>query len=133
MHYEMKIASLRDKQGYTQEELADRLGISRAALSHYEKNRREPDFETLAKLADLFKVTIDYLIGRTNHPQSILQSDVKEKVDTINLSEEDILKRFTLLYEGKKLDADHVNKIVKFIREKRAVSKPTASLLKRGS
>ncbi|WP_342778517.1 helix-turn-helix transcriptional regulator [Paenibacillus sinopodophylli] len=44
------------------------LGISRAAISHYEKNRREPDSETLSKFADSYQVTVDYLVGRTLVP-----------------------------------------------------------------
>jgi len=63
-----RIAYLREQKGYTQEELASRLGISRSALSHYEKNRREPDLKTLNDIADFFQVTVDYLFGRTPRP-----------------------------------------------------------------
>lgn len=63
-----RIAYLREQRGYTQEELANRLGISRSALSHYEKNRREPDLQTLNAIADFFQVTVDYLFGRTPYP-----------------------------------------------------------------
>ncbi|GIP36189.1 hypothetical protein J2TS4_53990 [Paenibacillus sp. J2TS4] len=44
--------------------MAQYLNISRASLSHYEKNRRRPDVETLKKMADFFQVSTDYLIGR---------------------------------------------------------------------
>lgn len=69
MNHGNRIAELRDQRGWTQEELAQSIGITRAALSHYEKNRRKPDFEILTKLADKFEVSIDYLIGRTNQPK----------------------------------------------------------------
>lgn len=59
-----RIALLRDKRRLKQEELAHVLGISRASLSHYEQNRREPDHETLIRIADFFQVSIDYLVGR---------------------------------------------------------------------
>ncbi|MEB6549126.1 helix-turn-helix domain-containing protein [Heyndrickxia sporothermodurans] len=59
----IRISALRKKKNLTQEELAQRVGISRAALSHYEKDRREPDFETLKKIADFFDVSSDYLIS----------------------------------------------------------------------
>jgi transcriptional regulator with XRE-family HTH domain len=62
-----KITFLRERNGLTQEELANKLGISRSALSHYEKNRREPEFKTLNDIADLFDVSVDYLFGRTQH------------------------------------------------------------------
>lgn len=64
MSYGSRIAKLREQKGWTQEELSERIGISRASLSHYEKDRREPNLETLTRLADVFKTTIDQIIGR---------------------------------------------------------------------
>lgn len=60
-----QITYLREQKGLTQEELASKLGISRSALSHYEKNRREPEFQVLSDIADLFEVSLDFLFGRT--------------------------------------------------------------------
>lgn len=59
-----RLAELREKRGLTQSMLSHRTGITRAAISHYEKGRREPDFSTLIILADYFNVSIDYLLGR---------------------------------------------------------------------
>lgn len=70
MKYGERIALLRTEAGLTQEELADKIGISRASLSHYEKNRREADYNTLIRFADFFDVSVDYIIGRTNNPIS---------------------------------------------------------------
>jgi transcriptional regulator with XRE-family HTH domain len=55
-----KLKKLRGKK--TQEEVAKAIGISRARYSHYENERSEPDSEILQKLADYYKVTIDYLL-----------------------------------------------------------------------
>lgn len=68
MKYGDRIAYLREQNNLTQQQLADKIGITRASLSHYEKNRREPDYKTLEKLADFFEVSIDYLLGRTDNP-----------------------------------------------------------------
>lgn len=57
---------LRLSSGYTQQEIADKLGISRSTIGMYETGAREPDFETLEAIADFFNVDIDYLLGRTN-------------------------------------------------------------------
>lgn len=122
MKHGYRIATLRDKQGWTQEELAKRLGISRAALSHYEKNRREPDYETLTKLADLFRVSIDYLVGRTNNPQSQLDDDVRKFADQLELSDEDILSRFTLTVDGKQLSPAEAKRFIAFVRADRMVN-----------
>jgi len=65
-----RISYLRNEVGLTQLELANKINISRASLSHYEAGRRDPDTSTLEKLADFFNVSIDYLVGRTNSRQS---------------------------------------------------------------
>lgn len=62
--YGHRIAKLREEKGLTQEELAAAIGISRASLSHYESDRRKPNLITLTRLADLFQVSVDYIIGR---------------------------------------------------------------------
>lgn len=80
MKVENRIAELREQRGWTQEELSNTIGISRAALSHYEKSRRKPDFTTLTQLADVFQVSIDYLIGR--NPQTQNTSDITAQENT---------------------------------------------------
>lgn len=57
---------LRISAGLTQVEMASKLGISRSTIGMYETGAREPDFETLEKIADFFNVDTDYLLGRTN-------------------------------------------------------------------
>lgn len=76
-----RIAELREQKGWTQEELSTLIGISRGALSHYEKSRRKPDFETLTQLADILEVSIDYLIGRKTLSQNLLEANLQEYTD----------------------------------------------------
>jgi transcriptional regulator with XRE-family HTH domain len=56
-----KIKHLRSK--LTQEELAALLQVDRSTLASWEINRREPDIETLCRLANFFHVTVDWLVG----------------------------------------------------------------------
>ena len=60
----MNLRKLRDQKGISQAELARFLGVARSTVCQYEAERREPDNETLSKLADYFGVTVDYLLGR---------------------------------------------------------------------
>ncbi|WP_141335211.1 helix-turn-helix domain-containing protein [Paenibacillus sp. tmac-D7] len=115
MSYYTRIAALRDKRGLTQEELADLLGISRAALSHYEKNRRKPDFHTLTKLSDFFNVTIDYLIGR---PPQWLDNNVNDHIPIHSLKEEDIFRMVELRWEGLLLTTDETKKVLNIVQKK---------------
>lgn len=116
-----RITELRESKSLTQEQLSTRLGISRAALSHYEKNRREPDFETLIKLADEFQVSIDYLLGRTKRPEMTLDPDVRQFVDDLELSEQEILERFSLTVDGTKLSLEEAKRFIAFVRAERSM------------
>ena len=60
---------LRKSRGYTQVSLQMKTGIEQSLLSKYETGERIPPPETLIKLADLYDVSIDYLLGRTDKPE----------------------------------------------------------------
>lgn len=58
------IKRLRKNKGLKQQELAEILGIKRNTYSDWENGKTEPSFENLIKLADLFEVSLDCLLGR---------------------------------------------------------------------
>ena len=59
------LKNLRLSRNITQGELAAKLGISRSAVGMYETGGREPDFEMMEAIADIFNVDMDYLMGRS--------------------------------------------------------------------
>lgn len=61
-----RLKELRKKNNVTLQKLADYLHIANSAISQYENEKREPSFEIVAKIADYFNVSIDYLLGREN-------------------------------------------------------------------
>lgn len=67
-----RLIQLRNMKNLTQQQVADDLKMSRGTYGHYEIGRREPDFDTLEKLATYFGVTTDYLLGRqaVNHTKN---------------------------------------------------------------
>ena len=58
------IKRLRKNKGLTQQEIADLVHVNRVTYTNWEKGKREPSFENLVKLADLFDVSLDCLFGR---------------------------------------------------------------------
>lgn len=56
--------------GYTQLQVAVYCDITEKTYQNYELMTREPKLEILIKIADLYKVSLDYLVGRTNQKQS---------------------------------------------------------------
>lgn len=63
----LNIKEIRQKSGFNQKEVANALNIPPNTFCQYENNRREPDFETLKKIADYFNVSTDVLLGRKAH------------------------------------------------------------------
>ncbi|MBO4637106.1 MAG: helix-turn-helix transcriptional regulator [Clostridiales bacterium] len=57
-----KLRALRKSKGYTQEELAERLGLSRQAIAKYESGQGYPDIGNLIGMSELFNVTVDWLV-----------------------------------------------------------------------
>ena len=55
---------LRNREHLSQSELADKLGVAKSTISMYEVGKREPDFETLESIADLFNVDMNFLLGK---------------------------------------------------------------------
>jgi transcriptional regulator with XRE-family HTH domain len=59
-----RLKSLREAKNLTQKDLAQVLGLnSKSTITNYEQNDREPDYETLIKIAKYFGVSTDYLLG----------------------------------------------------------------------
>ena len=65
---------LRIKSGLTQQQMAEKLGLSRSTIGMYENGEREPSFETLEDIADLFNVDMNYLIGKKESTEIIPDS-----------------------------------------------------------
>lgn len=88
-----KLKTLRGNR--RQEDVAKSIGISRARYSHYENGIREPDNDTLNRLADYYGASVDYLLGRTSEIYPKQQSGepfAKEEV-TDSKEQRDIAKR----------------------------------------
>lgn len=92
-----KIRSLRKLKGWSQNDLAERLGISRSAVGNYEQGTREPDYEMLENLADTFNCNISYLL----EPFSKLQDETQVVIEMLNnnLAREHLIKYAQLLKE----------------------------------
>ncbi|MDE6729748.1 MAG: helix-turn-helix domain-containing protein [Oscillospiraceae bacterium] len=88
-----QIKKLRCQKGFTQQQLANYLHISPSAVGMWEKNRNEPDVETLKQLADFFDVTIDYLVGRET-TSSTQQKIIQETTETLKKLSENLEKFF---------------------------------------
>ncbi|MBQ2971677.1 MAG: helix-turn-helix transcriptional regulator [Ruminococcus sp.] len=78
MEFNEKLQQLRKKKGLTQEELSEKLYVSRTAISKWESGKGYPSIDSLKEIAKFFSVTIDELLS-TDEVLSIAQEDSKQK------------------------------------------------------
>lgn len=64
MNYGKILRELREEKDLTQQQLADKIGISQKAISFWETDKRTPNTDDYIKIADFFGVTLDYLVNR---------------------------------------------------------------------
>ena len=93
----MNIKDIRTRKNLTQAEVASALGVSSVVYSRNETGSRQPSIETLIQLADIFGVTVDYLLGRQDIEDSTLSeyelrlliasrnADERAKEDALNM------------------------------------------------
>lgn len=80
-----RLLKLRENNHYKRQKVADDIGISRASLEYYEKGQRLPDIEILAKIADYYNVSADYLLGRSE--AKVLNADIQSIAERTGLSD----------------------------------------------
>ena len=107
MSFSVIFSSLRKEKGLSQREVAAKLGVSQALLSHYENGAREPKLEFVVKACDYFNVTADYILGRSKERS---EKSV-ELTETLN-------NAISELHELKSSGDSILNKLIEALRRK---------------
>mgnify|MGYP001432774357 FL=1 len=81
-----RLRDLRDEFNYDQRDMGKKLNITSSAYGYYEQNRNQPSLETLVKLAKIFNVTTDYLLGLSNERENSVYYSMSDKL-TLSHSE----------------------------------------------
>lgn len=71
MSFSGKLKNLRIEHGDTQSSLAAKLNVSQNAVYNWENGKREPNLETIIKIADIYGVSTDYLMGLSDKEESL--------------------------------------------------------------
>ncbi|MDE6722607.1 MAG: helix-turn-helix domain-containing protein [Eubacterium sp.] len=74
-----RLFEYRKANGFSQEELAEKIGVSRQAISKWERSESSPDTDNLIALANLYGITIDELLNGTDAPKKITEEEQKEQ------------------------------------------------------
>lgn len=92
-----RLKELRKEKNMTQVQLAEALGVSKGTIAMWEIGKREPNFETLNRLSDIFDKRIDYILGYSNDASS--PQFTEEDIDQIGRWEvEDQFREIIMAY-----------------------------------
>ena len=95
-----KIQDLRKKNGLSQEQLADNLGVSRQAISKWESEQSTPDIDKIVLLSETFHVSTDYLLKQEKDVTSKKEEENKKEDYTIAVNVKMSKKAFSYLLLG---------------------------------
>src|SRR5690625_2370743 len=104
------------KSGYNQIDAAKKLGISNGTLSGYERNYRDPDTDVLKRMADLYGVSVDWLLGyenskkKENHERDLIINKIATEFPDADLMFKDM----------ESLTADELKEVYDYIKFKKS-------------
>lgn len=70
-HFNENLRAARERKNMTQKDVADNIGVAKSTYSLYESGNREPNVQTIKKLADVLNVSADDLLGLNQEPTTI--------------------------------------------------------------
>lgn len=73
-----RLKELRRKSGYTQVEIANKLGISRSSVANWEQGYRVPDFLSIKHMCRIYRVPVDFVYGTSDHQYNVQIPDYFE-------------------------------------------------------
>lgn len=95
-----RLKEARKLKKYTQMEAASKLGITNGALSGYERNYRDPDTEMLKKLANLYEVSIEWLLGNNTVNKELTNKDERDIAKRLEAFKEELEHSDGLAFNG---------------------------------
>ncbi|MES1053718.1 helix-turn-helix transcriptional regulator [Bacillus thuringiensis] len=108
-----RIKKLRKQRKWTQQTLGERVGASSRVIGYYESEERFPSHDTISKLADVFEVTTDFLLGRSDKPELDVKAytkfnEIMERLDKLPEDKQEIVLQ-QMLAITKTLEEYHNN------------------------
>ncbi|HJV45599.1 MAG TPA: helix-turn-helix transcriptional regulator [Bacillota bacterium] len=114
-----RLVELRKSKKWSLQYIADRLGIAKSTYAGYESGYREPSLESINKIADLLETSVDYLLGRTDHPTIQPQEEKMKMEQPLELTDKNSVISIPLTIDGKCLSSDELLQFIAFVRAKR--------------
>ena len=107
-----RLKSLRKENGYTLEQVAQKLNTTKVTISRYENNLREPKRDTISQFAKLFNVSTDYLHGHTNDKFTLTKEDKLDIKNSLEKIKSDLSNDETILFEGEPMCKEAIESLL---------------------
>lgn len=116
MDFSIRLKELRESQDITQEQLARLLNVSRPTIAGYETKQRQPDYDKLVLIAEIFNVSVDFLltgeeteevitIGKIHYTEEMIDQKVNSSYQKLHFHDKaDVLEYIHLLELREKYD-----------------------------
>jgi transcriptional regulator with XRE-family HTH domain len=113
MEFPSRLRELRKQRKLTQEQLGQKIDVTKVSISCYENGTRTPDMETLQRLADALEVSVDYLLGRTEASPGPTAEQIAGRAD-----DPDICRWLEELLRAPKESIEELRKIWEIIKHR---------------
>lgn len=112
MGFPSRLKQLRISHKMTQQELGKKINVTKVSISGYEKGNRHPDLETIQKIADVFQVSVDFLLdredeGRDDYPTWATSKDKRDA--------RDFLEQQEVMFDGVPMSEEEKAKVIGFM------------------
>ncbi|WP_129045042.1 helix-turn-helix domain-containing protein [Companilactobacillus metriopterae] len=105
----IRLRNLRNEHNFTQEELAEKIGVSPKTIGTWERETREPPIKTINKLSKIFNVPTDYLLGNSENKSSINNDEVVDMKEAFD-------GKVVMTYEGKPIPKQDIELMKRLLR-----------------
>jgi len=114
-----RLAELRKSRRWTMQYISDQLGIAKSTYAGYESGYREPSLDTIKRISDLYKTSVDYLLERTDDP-TLHPEQVKINFP-VELTDKTQWANIQLAIDDKILSPEELKHFIAFVRAKREI------------
>src|SRR5690606_14015533 len=103
-----RLVKERNRKKYTQQMVADYLGVTRPAYTAYERGTRQPDYDTLKKISDYFDVSVEYLLYGESKQKDLTKKDEKDIAKRMDQIRKDLTSEDGLMFNGEPMSEEAI-------------------------
>lgn len=114
MSFSQRLKGLRKDHNMLQKDICKELNISLTGYAGYEQGTVKPSFDVLVKISELFDVSIDYLVGKTDIKHTQAEADFAKELETTDIRS--LMEKYDLMLDNHKLTPEEKKMAIKLLK-----------------